>query len=155
MVPKHEYPIDVLVELIASHDGQSAAGQPEDRVEARLTRSLELAGQAGLSDRRVFLSKEDYGWLCAARGVDRLGSEAAQARVAGIRVFRARRGVSSYILGEVGREELYFPVIEDPSLKTDFVQHVATEDEKRELLETFNAHRLQDAMAAARGQTLQ
>lgn len=155
MPPKHQYPFEILVELVASHDRQSPNGPPESRVEARIKRSLALALQAGLEDRRVCLAKQDFRGLCNARHIEHVGIAASNLQVAGVRVARARSLTESHITGRLNGGKVYFPVIEDPSQTPDFVQHDATEAEKQELLEKFRSLVVEAELEAAKHHTLQ
>lgn len=106
-----------------------------------------LARQAGFSDMEVRLDRQDLIWLCAARHVDRYSQAARQLRVEGVLVTRARPEFESHIVGRwKSRVERAFPIIADPSLTPGFVQYVATDDEKANLLHKFQAYVLSQAV---------
>jgi len=140
-------PFEVLVEVIAAHDAQSLDGTPETRIEQRITRCMELARRAGFNDLEVRLDRQDLGWLCAARHVDRYSHAARQLRVEGVLVARAGAEFESHIVGRwKTTSERAFPIIADPSQTPGFVQYVATDDEKANLLHKFQAYVLNQAV---------
>ncbi len=155
MPSRHQYPFEILVELVASHDRQSPDGPPEGRIEARIERSLDLAHQARVDGRQVCLDKQDFRWLCNARHIEPISSAASSLQVAGVRVIRARHNAGSHITGQVNGGRVYFPIIEDPTETPDFVQHEATDAEKRELLEKFQSIVIEAELEEARRHTLQ
>ena len=155
MPPKHQYPLEILVELVASHDRQSDEGPPEGRIEGRIERSLELAAQAGLSDQKVCLAKQDFRWLCNVRHIDHIGTAASTLLVADVRVTRARHDAESHITGLINGAKVYFPIIEDPTETPDFVQNDVTEAEKQELLEKFRSLIIEIELENAKHHTLQ
>jgi len=146
----HGLPFEALVEVIAAHDSQSLAGTPESRVEGRILRSIALARSAGLYSLHLFLDRRDLIWLCAAKQVDRYGPAAKRLRIDGLLVERARAEFESHLggLSSPGVERA-FPVIADPSLTPGFASYVATDDEKRVLLDKFRQHVEVEALKAA------
>ena len=140
-------PFEVLVEVIAAHDAQSLDGSPETRIEGRISRSLELARRAGFSDLEIRLDRQDLGWLCGARHVDRYSQAARQLRIKGVLVARAGADFESHIVGRwKTTPDRAFPVIADPSLTPGFARYVATDDEKANLLHKFRAYVLNEAV---------
>ena len=132
------FPFEILVDLMADHDAQSADGTPVSRVEDRLRRSLALASRAGLQATTIKLDARDFGWLCNARGIDRLGPGAGRLEIEGIRVERARRAMDSHIVGVfAGQPDQAFPTIQDPSRTPGFVPYTATPGEKAAMTENL------------------
>lgn len=141
--PNDTFGLDILVELIAAEQGQAIEATPVSRIEARLTASIALAREANLAPQMLFLARQDFAWLCNARGIDRLSSAASVLKIASLPVRRAQPGLDSHIVGVFadGRDETAhpFPVIGDPSLIPDFVRRIPSEAEKADMLERFNA----------------
>lgn len=134
----HKFSFDVLVELMTAHAAQSPEGTPVSRVESRLSHSLNLARKAGILDLEIWLDRNDYMWLCNARGVDRLSTVAARMMIECVPARRARQGCESHIAGVTGDDEVVcFPIIADPSLTPDFRQMIATPAEKAAMLQNF------------------
>ncbi len=136
--PAERFGFDILVELMAAHQSQSLDGSPVSRVENRLSVSLTLARQAGLTDLRLFLERRDFGWLCISRGIDRVSTAAGQMHLDGFPVRQALSGMDSHIVGRFadGREasDTPFPIVQDPSLIPGFVQRIPSETDKAEML---------------------
>lgn len=148
MIRVNRFPVEVLVELIAAHDGQSLSGTPVDRITSRIRASIQLARKAGLSELRVLLDLQDMQWLCDALDVDRLSDAIARLRVNQVAVAPAPTEFESHIAGFFGDGQFgSFPLIREPTHTPGFVQRQATETEKRELLHKFQVQ--------AEAQTLQ
>lgn len=148
--PHDRFGLEILVELISTEQSQSPDGYPTDRIEVRLCLSLSLARMAGLEGLTLHLDRRDFGWLCNARGIDRLSNAASVMTVEGIAVRRAKPGLETHITGMFadGREEGMhpFPVVGDPSLIPGFVHHVPTDAEKVAMLERFRSAGLKTAL---------
>jgi hypothetical protein len=144
MAPPHErFGFETLVELISAEQSQSPEGTPVSRIENRLKASVVIARGAGLDNLQIHLDRFDMAWLCNARGIDRLSSAANLMKVDFVPVRRAKPGMESHITGEFAdaREAgvVPFPLIGDPSHNPNFVQHVATDEDKSAMLERLRA----------------
>jgi len=141
--PHERFGLEILVELITAEQGQSSSGTPVERIEERLKASVAIARRAGLDSLVLHLDRTDFGWLCNARGIDRLSNVANALRVEFVPVKRANPGMDSHITGAFvdGHETgaLPFPVLGDPSEIPNFVQRVATDADKAELLGRLKA----------------
>ena len=148
MIRINRFPLEILVELIAAHDAQSLVGSPVDRIEHRLTISVELARRAGLYDLKILLDREDLHWLCDAGGIERFSSAAARLRIDDVPIHRAGIGYESHIAGVFSDEAVgKFPLVREPTHTPGFVQHHATDAEKRDLLAKFVSIGYADALA--------
>ena len=143
----NSFPLEVLVELIAAHDAQSLVGSPVDRVEARLSISLDLARKAGLRDLKILLDREDLQWLCDALGIERFSSAAACLRIGDVPIHRAGIGYESHITGIFSdRAAGTFPLVRESTHTPGFCQHDASDQEKSDLLAKFVAIGYADAI---------
>lgn len=137
--PHDRFGLETLVELVTAEQGQSPHGTPVERIEARLRASVAIARRAGLDSLQIHLDRFDFAWLCNARGIDRLTSAANVMKIDVVPVKRAKPGMDSHITGAFvdARETgmLPFPLIGDPSKIPGFVQRVATDADKAEMLE--------------------
>ncbi len=148
MIRINRFPLEILVELIAAHDSQSLVGSPADRVEDRLAMSIDLARRAGLSDLKILLDREDLQWLCDAAGIERFSSAAVRLRVSDVAVHRAGVGYESHIVGVFSDKSIgKFPLVREPTHTPGFVQHHASDAEKRDLLAKFVSIGYADALA--------
>ncbi|MBP2159090.1 MULTISPECIES: hypothetical protein [Asticcacaulis] len=137
--PHERFGLETLVELISAEQAQSPAGTPVGRVEERLKASIAIARGAGLDNLQIHLDRFDFAWLCNARGIDRLTSAANAMKIDVVPVRRAKPGMDSHMTGAFvdAREAgmLPFPLIGDPSMIPNFVQHIATAADKAAILE--------------------
>jgi hypothetical protein len=137
--PHDRFGLEALVELITAEQGQSPAGTPVERIEERLRASVAIARKAGLDSLVIHLDRFDFAFLCNARGIDRLTSAANLLKIELVPIRRAKPGMDSHITGvfadarETGT--LPFPLIGDPSKIPNFVQRIATDTDKAEMLE--------------------
>ncbi|MFP1133052.1 hypothetical protein [Asticcacaulis sp. W401b] len=133
-------PFELLVEILCAQSAQTLDGTPVSRVEARLLKSLELARMAGLKKITLWLDRQDFAWLCNARGIDRLSSAAAHLKIEDIPVLRAKSGTDSHYLGvSAFGEDVPLPVLSDPSLTRNFQTYVPNSAEKAAMLENLKA----------------
>lgn len=133
-------PFEVLIEVIAAHDGQSLDGTPESRVEGRIVKSMELAREAGFSDLVICLDRQDLDWLCTARAVERFSGAGRRMRIGGALVVRAGPDAESHLLGRrKWTARMAFPIIAEPSLTPGFVSYCVTDADKADLLHSFRA----------------
>ncbi len=147
----NSFPLEVLVELIAAHDAQSLVGSPVDRVEARLSISLDLARKAGLQDLKILLDREDLQWLCDALGIEWFSSAATRLRIGDVPIHRAGSGYESHIVGAFSdRTSATFPLVREPTHTPGFVKHHASDQEKSDLLAKFVAIGYADAIKGFR-----
>ena len=140
MIRVRRFPLEILVELIATHDSQTLEGGPSDRIEKRVKSSLALARRAGLSDLTVLLDKQDLGWLCEMRQVERFGAPVARLRIDQVPVRRASVLHESHIAGTFQDGVIgAFPIIHEPTLTPGFSTYTASDEEKKRLLAQFVA----------------